>query len=70
MKHQTRDQLLSIAAVHPAPTNASMTRNQRLERWAELLEKNPDRALAALEGTERLFGEVRHECRVVNCRIR
>ncbi len=54
MKHQTLNQLLSIAEVHPEPTHAFMTRNQRLERWAELLEKNPDRALAALEGTEHL----------------
>ena len=63
MKHQTLNQLLSIAEVHPEPTHVSMTRNQRLERWAELLERNPDRALAALEGTERQSREARHVCR-------
>ena len=63
MKHQTRNQLLSIAEVHPEPTHAFMTRNQRLERWAELLDKNPDRALAALEGTEHLSSGARHVCR-------
>jgi hypothetical protein len=29
-----------------------MTRTQRLERWAQLLEREPNRILTALEGTE------------------
>ena len=70
MKHQTRNQLLSIAEVHPEPTHAFMTRNQRLERWAELLEKNPDRALVALEGTEHLSRGARHVCRAADSPIR
>jgi hypothetical protein len=69
MKHQTRNQLLSVAEVHAEPTQASMTRNQRLERWAELLESNPNRALAALEGTEHLSEEARSVCRIVNSPI-
>ena len=52
MKHQTIDQLHDIAEVHFEPTRARMTRAQRLERWAELLEQNPDRKLGALSGTE------------------
>ena len=63
MKHQTLEELLSIADVHPRPTHVPMTRNQRLERWAELLEKNPGRALAALEGTEHQSWRSRHVCR-------
>lgn len=52
MKHQTIEQLQSVAEVHADPTRAPMTRRQRLERWADLLEENPSRKLKALSGTE------------------
>lgn len=51
MKHQTINQLHDIADVHFEPA-LRMTRAQRLERWAELLEQEPDRLLSALSGTE------------------
>ncbi|MGX5832322.1 hypothetical protein [Mesorhizobium sp. 43Arga] len=50
MKHQTLQELHAIAEIdadYPA-----MTRSQRLEHWASLLEKDPERTLGALAGTE------------------
>jgi|SRR4051794_40603394 len=49
MRHQTLDQLHSVAEVHSHP---GMTRTQRLARWFELLERQPNRSLTALTGTE------------------
>ena len=63
MKQQTLDQLRSIADVRVEPSHEGMSRTQRLERWAELLEKNPSRALTALGGTEYLPLDTRHALR-------
>jgi hypothetical protein len=52
MKHQTLEQLQAVAEVHPDQAPAVMTRSQRLQRWAELLESDPDRQLGTLSGTE------------------
>lgn len=52
MKHQSLEQLHIVAEVRPDLLHPAMTRTQRLERWAELLERRPDRTLTALEGTE------------------
>ncbi|MHA6686335.1 hypothetical protein [Mesorhizobium sp. A556] len=52
MKHQTLDRMQTVAKVHTDPTQLGMSRTQRLERWAELLEDKPHRILTALEGTE------------------
>jgi hypothetical protein len=49
MKHQTLDKLQEVAEVKDRP---ALTRAERLERWAELLEKDPDRRLATLHQTE------------------
>ncbi|ESY73877.1 hypothetical protein NKH57_29690 [Mesorhizobium sp. M1050] len=54
MKHQTLNQLQTIAEVEPLSTYPIMTRQQRIERWAELLAEHPERRLRALIGTERL----------------
>ena len=51
MRHQTLDQLHTVAEVRRDPTHV-MDRTQRIERWAELLERQPNRLLAALAGTE------------------
>jgi hypothetical protein len=50
MQHRTREQLRDIAAIHPSHTPA-MTRDERLERWAEVLEQHGGtvRALRGLE---------------------
>ncbi|WFP64878.1 hypothetical protein [Mesorhizobium sp. WSM4904] len=50
MRHQTLDQLHAVAEVRTA--KPAMSRTQRLERWAELLEREPSRLLTALTGTE------------------
>ena len=52
MKHQTLEQLQTVAEVHPGQQRLVVTRGERLERWAGLLEKEPDRQLGTLAGTE------------------
>lgn len=44
MEHKHLDQLRSVADVQPR----SMTRQERLQRWVELLERNPTRRLNSL----------------------
>jgi hypothetical protein len=63
MKHQTLDQLQTIAKVEPSATYPVMTRTQRIERWAELLERKPGRCLGALPGSEYLSAEAREVAR-------
>ena len=50
MKHQTVAELTHIADVQP--TKTVMSRCDRLERWAECLEREPQRRLRSLEGIE------------------
>ena len=50
MKHQSIAELTHIADVQP--TRPVMSRCDRLERWAELLEREPQRQLRSLEGIE------------------
>lgn len=52
MKHETLERLHTIAEVHSDPRHPAMSRDQRLERWVELLEQQPERTLTALAGTE------------------
>jgi hypothetical protein len=59
MRHQTLDQLQTVADVGCEPIHQPMTRQQRLVRWAEVLEQRPDRLLLALAGTEYQPPEVR-----------
>lgn len=63
MKHQTLDQLYAVAKVESSAAYSEMTRNQRIERWAELLEQHPERRLAAFTGTEYLRLEERDSVR-------
>jgi hypothetical protein len=63
MKHQTLDQLHAVAKVESSAAYSEMTRNQRIERWAELLEQHPERRLAAFIGTEYLHHEERGSVR-------
>jgi hypothetical protein len=49
MKHNTTEQLLEVAEVKPAEI---LTRRERLNRWAELLKRDPAARLRTLEGTE------------------
>jgi hypothetical protein len=54
MKYQSLEQIALEADVHPG---VGMSRRERLERWAELLERQPWRRLSTIEGTE--FGSRR-----------
>ena len=64
MKHQTLDELQRVAAVHAEETAPRiLTRAERLERWADLLEADPDRRLNTLPGTEYEPDEVRRTMR-------
>lgn len=49
MKYRTLEQMEHEADVHPGP---GLSRRARLERWAELLERQPARRLSAIQGTE------------------
>jgi hypothetical protein len=52
MKHQTVEQLQTLAEINPKQTFRALSRTERLERWADLLEREPDRCLGTLAGTE------------------
>ena len=59
MRHQTLDELKTVANVGCDPVPRPMTKQQRLLRWAELLERRGDGLLLALAGTEYQPPEVR-----------
>ena len=63
MKHQTPHELQSVAIIDRLDLIPLATRKQRIERWAELLERTPLRCLAALTGTEYVDPEVRQGAR-------
>ncbi|CAN7552687.1 hypothetical protein LJR231_004022 [Phyllobacterium sp. LjRoot231] len=50
MKHLALEQLQTVAEIER--DRPPLSRNQRIERWAELLELNPGRRLATLPQTE------------------
>src|SRR6478672_7363780 len=50
MKHRTREQLSEVATIHPG-VGPALTRAERLERWAEALERRGG-TVRALRGTE------------------
>lgn len=52
MRHQTLDQLHTVAEVRKDPAHPAMNRTQRLVRWSEILERESGRLLTALAGTE------------------
>lgn len=52
MKYQTQEQLRKFAEIHPVKSDRAMTIDERLQRWADLLERTPSRRLATLPGTE------------------
>ena len=54
MKYQSLEQIALEADVHPG---VGLSRRERLERWVELLEQQPDRRSSTIEGTE--FGSRR-----------
>jgi hypothetical protein len=56
MKHRSLEELFQEADVRPGP---GLSRRERLERWASLLEGQPGRCLSAIHGTE--FGTRREQ---------
>ncbi len=52
MKHTPVSEISRVADVHVVPLKPPLTRVQRLERWAEALEREPDRVLTSLEEIE------------------
>ncbi|KAA2234607.1 hypothetical protein [Salinarimonas soli] len=52
MKHTHLDELRRMAEIGDAPVRVAMSRHERLERWAEVLERDPGRRLKTLEEME------------------
>ena len=65
MQHKTQEQLQRVAAVYPNEARPAMTRSERLERWAELLDREPGRRLSTLSGTEYQLDDARDTMRSV-----
>jgi hypothetical protein len=65
MQHKTQEQLQRIAAVYPNEARPAMTRSERLERWAKLLDREPGRPLSTLSGTEYQPDDARDKMRSV-----
>ena len=63
MRHHTRDELHTVAGIHADAHRRPITRDERIARWAELLEQDPDRALATLQETEYEPDIIRDEMR-------
>lgn len=63
MEHQTLEKLQVVAEVDRDYSHCPMTRNERLERWAQLLERDPGRRLSTLRETEYQPEEVRARLR-------
>lgn len=65
MEHKRIDDLRGVASVHTVELPL-MSRRERLERWAELLEANPQRRLKALEEIDLAPCSVRPSMRADN----
>ena len=65
MQHKTQEQLQRVAAVYPSEARPTMTRSERVERWAELLDREPDRRLTTLSGIEYQPANARDKMRSV-----
>ena len=69
MEYKTAEQLARVAEVHiEKPQRSPMSQIERLERWAELLELQPDRHLRTLHGTEYEGDATRDAMRCANSR--
>ena len=70
MKHTTLDELQKVAAVHSdEPRTPVLSRTARLERWADLLERDPLRHLNTLPGTEYEESVARNRMRIADSPI-
>jgi hypothetical protein len=65
MKHQNIDQLGAVAQIVPFETAKKLSRRERLERWADVLDGNPGK-LNALTRIEHMGPRERPQARVDN----
>jgi hypothetical protein len=67
MERVTLDQLSTRASISPnLPEAGFLSRQQRLQRWSELLAREPDRLLNTFPQTEYMDAEVRTSMRCAN----
>ncbi len=52
MEHKPYAEMSRVADVRSGPSKPAMTRRERMERWAEVLEQEPTRELKSLEEIE------------------
>jgi hypothetical protein len=52
MEHRPLSELSSVADLKPSSSVPVLSKRERLDRWAELLEREPERMLATLEEIE------------------
>ena len=66
MEHKPLAELQARAHVHPISLPVSISREQRLQRWFDILESDSERRLCALREIEHLSEAQRRECRADN----
>jgi hypothetical protein len=66
MEHKPLAELQAVAKVRTTNTAVALSREQRLNRWIELLEDNGERRLRSLHEIEHLSRLERRQCRADN----
>jgi hypothetical protein len=66
MEHKPLAELQALADVRPFEASTAMPREQRLKRWVDLLEADPEQKLRSLHEIEHLSRSQRRECRADN----
>ena len=65
MKHQDIDELAAVAEIVPFEIRTKLSRRERIERWASVLDKNPGK-LNALTRIEHMPSAERQQARADN----
>jgi len=66
MEHKPVSELSNVADLVPETQKTSLTRRERLERWIEVLDREPERALKTLHEVEHKPRDARRAYRVDN----
>jgi hypothetical protein len=66
MEHKPLSELSHVADLKPSTGVPVLSKRERLDRWAELLEREPDRVLRTLDEIEWKPKAVRHAMRADN----
>lgn len=70
MEHKTLSQIRGLSEGHSVRLpSRTMSRHERLERWIELLERDPTEILETLPGTEYQGPEIRYGMRRLNSAV-